>query len=128
MLRTPLESDPIVRFHALRAYIFAVRNITRLAGVRQPRVTKQHYIPAKGPVALDIDGICRGKRWNSIRESRIEIMDVLVIPRIQVNIREDVIAIFHLVLVRQMEPIGSHDKQIVGFSPAGNAYGQRIRR
>jgi len=41
-------------------------------------------------------------------------MDVLVIPRIQVNIREDVIAIFHLVLVRQMESIGSHDKQIVG--------------
>ena len=35
---------------------------------------------------IDVDGIGRGKRRNAIRESRIEIMDVLVIPRIQVRV------------------------------------------
>ena len=96
MLRLPLESDPIIRLNTLRANVFAIRNITRLTCVGQPRVTEQYHVPAEGPVTIDVDGIGRGKRRNAIRESRIEIMDVLVIPRIQVNIREDVIAIFHL--------------------------------
>lgn len=60
VLRLPLESDPIIRLNTLRANVFAIRNITRLTCVGQPRVTEQYHVPAEGPVTIDVDGIGRG--------------------------------------------------------------------
>ena len=41
-------------------------------------------------------------------------MDVLVVSRIKFDVREGVVAVFHLIRVRQMEAIGTHNEQIIG--------------